>query len=60
MHDPGDLQTKLKILSDSYAAQLPEKLRQLEQVLNQLSHTEWDEQNLQTMLRMMHGLIGSG
>src|SRR5450631_2345504 len=60
MHDPGDLQTKLKILSDSYAAQLPEKLRQLEQVLNQLSHTEWDEQNLQTMLHMVHGLIGSG
>ncbi len=60
MHDPGELQTKLKALSDTYAAQLPEKLKQLEQALSQLPHTEWDEQGFQTILRLVHGLIGSG
>jgi hypothetical protein len=31
MHDPGELQAELNVLSESYAAQLPEKLKQLEQ-----------------------------
>ena len=30
MADPADLQAKLKALSDAYAAQLPEKLKQIE------------------------------
>jgi diguanylate cyclase (GGDEF)-like protein len=60
MYDPGDLQTKLKVLSDTYAAQLPEKLERLEQALSQLSHTVWYEQNFQTLLRLVHNLIGSG
>ncbi|MGA7750225.1 MAG: response regulator, partial [Gallionella sp.] len=60
MHDPEELQAKLKALSDTYAAQLPENLKQLEQGLNQLPHTVWDEQGFQTILRLVHGLIGSG
>jgi diguanylate cyclase (GGDEF)-like protein len=60
MHDPAELQAKLTALSDTYAAQLPEKLKQLEQALSQLPHTGWDEQGFQTFLRLVHSLIGSG
>jgi diguanylate cyclase (GGDEF)-like protein len=60
MHDPGELREKLKALSDAYAAQLPENLKQLERGLNQLPLTVWDEQGFQTVLRLVHGLIGSG
>jgi diguanylate cyclase (GGDEF)-like protein len=59
MHDPGELQTKLIALSDTFAAQLPEKLRNLQQSLAQLSHTEWDERGFETLVRLVHGLIGS-
>jgi diguanylate cyclase (GGDEF)-like protein len=55
-----ELKTKLTALSDTYAAQLPEKLKQLEQALSQLPHTAWDERGFQTFLRLVHGLIGSG
>ena len=60
MRDPGELQAKLTTLGDTYAAQLPEKLRQIEQALNHLSHKSWDEQGFQTLLSLVHGLIGSG
>ena len=50
MHDPGELQAKLKTLRDTYAAQLPEKLKQLEQALSHLPHTAWDEQGFQNPL----------
>jgi hypothetical protein len=50
VHDPGELQAKLKTLSDTYAAQLPEKLKQLDQALSQLPHTAWDEQGFQNPL----------
>ena len=60
MHDPEELREKLKALSDAYAAQLPENLKQLERGLNQLPLTVLDEQGFQTSLRLVHGLIGSG
>lgn len=59
MHDPGELQAKLIALSDTFAAQLPEKLQNLQQSLTQLSHTEWDERGFETFVRLVHGLIGS-
>jgi diguanylate cyclase (GGDEF)-like protein len=59
MHDPGELQTKLIALSDAFAAQLPEKLKNLQHSLAQLSHTEWDERGFETLVRLVHGLIGS-
>ena len=59
MHDPGELQAKLITLSDAFAAQLPEKLKNLQQSLTQLSHTEWDERGFETLVRLVHGLIGS-
>jgi diguanylate cyclase (GGDEF)-like protein len=60
MHDSGELQAKLLALGESYAAQLPEKLKQLEKVLDQLPHPVWDEQGVQTFLRLVHGMTGSG
>ena len=60
MDDPAGLQAKLKALSDAYAAQLPEKLRQIEQAWSQLPRGEWDEDGFQTLHRMAHSLTGSG
>lgn len=60
MTDPNDLQAKLKILSDAYAAQLPEKLKQLEQAWQQLPRDRWDEKGCETLHRMVHSLTGSG
>jgi diguanylate cyclase (GGDEF)-like protein len=60
MHDSAVLQAKLKMLSESYATQLPEKLKQLEQALSQLPLVGWDERDFQNLLRLVHGLIGSG
>jgi chemotaxis protein histidine kinase CheA len=60
MTDPAVLQDKLKVLRDAYAAQLPEKLKQIEQALSQLSRSEWDEEGFQTLHRMVHNLTGSG
>lgn len=60
MADPADLQAMIKVLSDSYAAQLPEKLKQLEQVWEQLPQDSWDKKGFETMHRMVHSLTGSG
>jgi len=60
MADLADMQAKLKNLSDSYAAQLPEKIRQIEQAWSQLPPDEWDEEGFQTLHRMVHSLTGSG
>jgi diguanylate cyclase (GGDEF)-like protein len=60
MADANELQAKLKLLCDAYAAQLPEKLKQLEQVWKQLPQDSWDEEGFQTMHRMVHSLTGSG
>jgi diguanylate cyclase (GGDEF)-like protein len=60
MADPNELQAKLKVLSDAYAAQLPEKLKQLELVWSQLPRGEWDDEGFETLHRMVHSLTGSG
>ena len=59
MHDPGELQAKLNALSDAYAAQLPERLKNLQQSIAELSHTEWNERAFESFVRLVHGLIGS-
>jgi diguanylate cyclase (GGDEF)-like protein len=59
MHNPGELHAKLVALSDAYAAQLPEKLNNLQQSLTQLPHTGWSERSFETFMRQVHGLIGS-
>jgi diguanylate cyclase (GGDEF)-like protein len=60
MVDPADMQAKLKALSDAYAAQLPEKLKQVEQAWQQLPTYCWDEEGFQSLHRMVHSLTGSG
>ena len=60
MADPTELQAKLELLCDAYAAQLPEKLSQLEQVWDQLPQDSWDGEGFQTLHRMVHSLTGSG
>lgn len=60
MADFAELQAQLKILSDAYAAHLPEKFIQIEQAWGQLSHGEWDEEGFQALHRMVHNLTGSG
>jgi len=60
MNNPSGLQAKLTALSDSYALQLPGTLNQLEQKLSDLPLGVWDEYGFQTILHLVHSLIGSG
>jgi diguanylate cyclase (GGDEF)-like protein len=60
MTDPSVLQAKLERLCDAYAAQLPEKLKHIEQAWEQLPQDNWDEEGFQTLHRMVHSLTGSG
>lgn len=60
MADANELQAQLKALCDAYGAQLPEKMKQLEQVWKHLPLDRWDEENFQTLNRMVHSLTGSG
>jgi diguanylate cyclase (GGDEF)-like protein len=53
------LQAKLVALSDAYAAQLPEKIQNLQQSFTHLSETEWDDRVFESFVRLVHGLIGS-
>jgi diguanylate cyclase (GGDEF)-like protein len=59
MHNPGELQAKLSALSDTYAAQLPEKIKNLQQSFIHLSEKEWDDRAFESFVRLVHGLIGS-
>lgn len=60
MTDPNTLQAKLERLCDAYAAQLPEKLKHIEQMWKQLPKDSWDGDGFQTLHRMVHSLTGSG
>ena len=56
----ADLQEKLQELRVAYAAQLPEKIREIEEGWNTLLQAGWDEEVLQTLHRKVHSLTGSG
>lgn len=60
MDKPPDFQAQLKVLSQAYAAQLPEKLNQIEQSWIRFSHNDWDDEDFQVLHRMVHNLKGSG
>ena len=60
MADMGELQARIQALSDAYAAQLPEKLRQIEEHWAGLGEGVWDEADFETLHRMVHSLTGSG
>ncbi len=54
-----ELQEKLRLLAESYAAKLPDKIDQIDQLWGQLQ-SEWNEEGLQMLHRMTHSLTGSG
>lgn len=60
MSDVSALQAKLKALNEAYAAQLPEKIAQLELAWDELPREAWDEGRIETIHRMAHSLTGSG
>jgi diguanylate cyclase (GGDEF)-like protein len=55
----AELQEKMRVLRESYAAQLPEKIRQIEEVCAGYQSAR-DEETLHTLHRMVHSLTGSG
>lgn len=60
MADMDELTAKLKVLSDAYAAQLPDKFAQLEQAWQALPRDSWEEAGFHTLHRMVHSITGSG
>lgn len=60
MIEANELQEKLQALGAAYAAQLPEKIGQIEQAWKQFPHDDWDEESFATLHRMVHSLTGSG
>lgn len=58
-HPLDTLQEKLRLLGASYAAQLPEKIQQLEADWRDLLQA-WDGEKLQMLHRNAHSLTGSG
>ena len=60
MADMGALQAQIKALSDAYAAQLPDKLQQIDQLWTGLPRASWDAAGFDTLHRMVHSLTGSG
>lgn len=60
MTEADEQQARLKRLCDAYAAQLPETLRQIGRVWEQLPQDRWDEEYFATLHRMVHSLSGSG
>lgn len=53
-------QAQLTILNNAYAAQLPDKIKQIEQAWSHLPLGEWHEEGFQALYRMVHSLTGSG
>lgn len=60
MADINEMTAKMKVLSDTYAAQLPAKFAQLEQLWSQMPQEEWSEDGFKAMHFLVHGLTGSG
>lgn len=55
----AELQEKMRVLRESYAAQLPEKIRQIEAACAGYQSRS-DEETLHALHRMVHSLTGSG
>jgi CheY-like chemotaxis protein len=60
MPDMHELTAKLKMLSDAYVAQLPEKFAQMDEAWNRLPRAAWDEEGFYALHRMVHSMTGSG
>ncbi|MDP2156711.1 MAG: diguanylate cyclase [Nitrospirota bacterium] len=60
MTRPGDtVQEKLKELRKVFSAQLPEKIRQIEEALNGLNQDEWDPGKAEQAAQLLHTLAGT-
>jgi diguanylate cyclase (GGDEF)-like protein len=53
------LQAQMQALRESYAAQLPDKIRQIDELWSGLQ-SQWDNEAFRTLHRQVHGLTGSG
>ncbi len=53
------MQAQLQAMHEAYAAQLPEKIRQIEQTWSGLQN-DWSDESFQTLHRLVHSLTGSG
>jgi len=60
MSDAKEFQEKLKALSDAYAAQLPEKLNQIQQAWEALPNSSWDDEGFRKLYHLIHSMTGSG
>lgn len=60
MTEPVDFQSKLNVLCDAFAAQLPERLDHIEQAWHQLPREAWDDAGYRALHRDVHSLSGSG
>ncbi len=60
MADLDDFQVRLKAMSSAYAAELPQKIRQIETAWVSLAQGAWDEAGFQSLHRITHSLTGSG
>ncbi|MDD4928416.1 MAG: diguanylate cyclase [Gallionella sp.] len=60
MSEVNELQLMLKLLSQAYAGQLPEKIKQIEQSWRQFPIIGWDQDEFLNLHRLVHGLTGSG
>jgi len=60
MADVGALQAQINALGDAYAAQLPERLKQIDELWAGLPLGTWDGVRFGTLHRMVHSLTGSG
>lgn len=54
-----DLQERLRLLNVTYAAQLPEKIQQIETAWHALQNV-WDKEKIHALHRLVHSLTGSG
>jgi diguanylate cyclase (GGDEF)-like protein len=58
-HPSNAVQEKLKKLRKIFSGQLPEKLRQIEDVLNSLARDGWEAQKAETAAQLLHTLAGT-
>lgn len=60
MSDMKELAAKLQVLSDNYAAQLPDKFAQMDAAWSKLPRDAWNEEGFYALHRMVHSMTGSG
>ncbi len=56
----AELQSQIKILRETYAARLPQKVEQINEAWNAISQGGWDLSRLEDIHMQIHKLIGSG